>query len=408
MLTPRTLGALQRAIADVPGLDGWLLYDFRGLNPIAAGILTLKGMGSRRIFCFIPRAGAPVAITHAIEQSAWSEWPAEWGKVVYSSWRELEEELAKLVKGKRVAMEYSPGDAVPYLDRIPAGVLEMVRAAGAEVVGSGELVSRTYAAWSDAQLASHKRAAEQVARVAKEAMTRAGQQAAKGTPLTEHELQQWIVAEFERHGLEADHPPIVAAGANAADPHYGPDAARPRQIKKGEILLIDLWARERSIGAAPGDHTDQTPRAGVYADQTWMASLGEPSARAIEVWTTIRDARDAALTLLRDRLAARKPVRGGEADDAARDVVRKRGFAEWFTHRTGHSIDPRDLHGSGPHIDNLETREERALVPGVGFSIEPGIYIAGEIGMRTEVNAFVSPDGLLVTPVEPQRDLLVV
>ena len=398
MLTPRTLGALQRAIADVPGLDGWLLYDFHGLNPIAAGILTLKGMGTRRIFCFIPRAGSPVAITHAIEQGPWREWPAEWGKVVYSSWRALEAELAKLVKGKRVAMEYSPGDAVPYLDRIPAGVLEMVRAAGAEVVGSGELVSRTVAVWSDAQLASHKRAAEQVARVAKEAMSRAGQGAASGAPLTEHELQQWIVTEFGRHGLETDHPPIVAAGANAADPHYGPDASRPRHIKKGEILLVDLWARERSSEGAPG----------VYADQTWMASLGEPSARAVEVWTTIRDARDAALTLLRDRLTAKKPVRGGEADDAARDVVRKRGFAEWFTHRTGHSIDPRDLHGSGPHIDNLETREERALVPGVGFSIEPGIYIAGEIGMRTEVNAFVSPDGLLVTPVEPQRDLLVV
>jgi Xaa-Pro aminopeptidase len=398
MLTPKTLGALQRAIADVPGLDGWLLYDFHGLNPIAAGILELRGMGTRRIFCFIPRSGSPVAITHAIEQSPWNDWPKDWGKVVYSSWRSLEEELAKLVKGKRVAMEYSPGDAVPYLDRIPAGVLEMVRAAGADVVGSGELVSRTHAGWSDAQLASHKRAAEQVARIAKEAMTRAGQRASSGSPVTEHELQQWIVSEFERHGLESDHGPIVAAGANAADPHYGPDASRPRHIKRSEILLIDLWARERSVEGAPG----------VYADQTWMASLGEPSPRAVEVWTTIRDARDAALSLLRDRLGAGQAVRGGEADDAARDVVRARGFAQWFPHRTGHSIDPRDLHGSGPHIDNLETREERALVPGVGFSIEPGVYVTGEIGMRTEVNAFVSRNGLVVTPAEPQRDLLVV
>jgi Xaa-Pro aminopeptidase len=252
--------------------------------------------------------------------------------------------------------------------------------------------------WSDAQVASHKRAAEQIARIAKEAMTRAGQRAQSGTPVTEHELQQWIVKEFESHGLEADDPPIVAAGANAADPHYGPDAARPRHVKKGEILLIDLWARERSSGGEPG----------VYADQTWMASLGEPSQRALEVWTTIRDARDAALALLRERLGAGKPVRGGEVDDAARAVVVARGFGQFFPHRTGHSIDPRDLHGSGPHIDNLETREERALVPGVGFSIEPGVYVTGEIGMRTEVNGFVLPDGVLVTPTEPQHDLLVV
>ena len=418
MLTPRTLGALQRAIGDVPGLDGWLLYDFHGLNPIAAGILGRKGMGTRRIFCLVPRTGAPVAITHAIEQGPWRDWPAEWGKVVYSSWRSLEEELATLVRGKRVAMEYSAGDAVPYLDRIPAGVLEMVRAAGAEVVGSGELVSRTYAVWSDAQVASHKRAAEQIARIAREAMTRAGQRASSGSPVTEHELQQWIVSEFARHGLEADHPPIVAAGANAADPHYGPDAAKPRHIRTGEILLIDLWARERSSAGAPGDDADKASRGtgyadqgswvGVYADQTWMASLGAPSPRAVEVWTAIRDARDAALALLRERLGAGQAVRGAEVDDAARAVVRARGFAPWFPHRTGHSIDPRDLHGSGPHIDNLETREERALVPGVGFSIEPGIYVTGEIGMRTEVNGFVLPDGLLVTPAEPQRDLLVV
>lgn len=404
MISPQNLGALQRAIADVPGLDGWLLYDFHGLNPIAAGILGRKGMGTRRVFCFVPRAGAPVAITHAIEQGPWTDWPRDWGKVVYSSWRSLEEELGKVVKGKRVAMEYSPGDAVPYLDRIPAGVLEMVRAAGAEVVGSGELVSRTYAGWSEAHIASHRRAAEQIARIAKEALARAGQRASSGSPLTEHELQQWIMSEFTKLGLEADHPPIVAAGANAANPHYEPDASKPRQVKKGEILLIDLWARERSGGSA-GSNGDW---AGVYADQTWMASLGAPSPRAVEVWTTIRDARDAALSLLRERLGAGQAVRGAEVDDASRAVVRQRGFAQWFVHRTGHSIDPRDLHGSGPHIDNLETREERALVPGVGFSIEPGVYIAGEIGMRTEVNAVVLADGLLVTPGEPQRELLVV
>ena len=399
MLTPRSLPALQRAIADVQGLDGWLLYDFHGNNPISSQILARSGMATRRVFCLVPREGAPVAITHAIEQGPWQDWPTEWGKEVYSSWRTLEQGLRALVNGKRVAMEYSPGDAVPYVDRIPAGVLELVRAAGAEVVSSGELVSRFYATWSEEGLASHRRAAELIARVAHQAFGRAGQAARAGTPVAEHELQRWILAEFARHGLETDHGPIVAAGANAANPHYGPSADAPRAIESGEIVLIDLWAREPA-------HGERAP--GIYADQTWVASLGTPSARANEVWTTIRDARDAAIALLRDRLGAGRAVRGGEVDDAARAVVEQRGFGKWFTHRTGHSIDARDLHGSGPHIDNLETREERALVPGVGFSIEPGVYLPGEIGMRTEVNAFVSPDGLLITPAEPQRELIVV
>jgi Xaa-Pro aminopeptidase len=186
----------------------------------------------------------------------------------------------------------------------------------------------------------------------------------------------------------------VAAGANAANPHYEPSASVPRLINKGDILLVDLWAKE------------QTPD-GVYADQTWMASLGQPSARALEVWTAVRDARDAAIKLVVDRVSKREPVRGGEADDAARDVITSRGFGEYFTHRTGHSIDPRDLHGSGPHLDNLETREERLLIPGVAFSIEPGIYIAGEIGMRTEVNVYVTADRAVVTPETYQRDLII-
>ena len=399
MLTPASLPAVQQAIAEVPGLDGWLLYEFHGTNPIAAGMLSTRSLGSRRIFCFVPREGIPRAITHAIEQGPWSAWPPEWGKTIYSSWRTLEEQLAALVKGKRVAMEYSPGDAVPYVDRVPAGVLEMVRAAGADVVSSGELVSRFYAAWTADELASHRRAAEHVARIAKEAFGRAGRAAREGTPLLEHDLARWILTQFEAQGLEADHGPTVAVGPNGADPHYASSDERPFRITAGQTLMIDLWAREKASGDRP---------AGIHADQTWMASLGEPSPRATEVWLAIRDARDAALDLLRDRLGAGAAVRGAEVDDAARAVVTERGFGRWFTHRTGHSIDARALHGSGPHIDNLETREERALLPGVGFSIEPGIYIPGEIGMRTEVNAFVSAEGLLVTPVEVQRDLIVV
>lgn len=392
MLTPQTLPRLQQALAEAD-LDGWLLYDFHGINPISAGMLDLDGMVTRRVFAWVPRDGVPVAITHAIEQGPWHRWPDGWGHERYSAWRELEALIAEMVQGRRVAMEYSPGDAVPYLDRVPAGVLDMVRAAGAaSVTSSAPLVSSFYAVLDDNDLASHRRAAVAVREVALEAFELAANRARSGSPIAEHELQQHILDAFGARGLETDHGPIVAVGPNAANPHYAPSADHPVPITDGTTLLIDLWARE------PG---------GIFADQTWMASLGQPSARAREVWETVRDARDAAIHLLRERVERGATVRGGEADDAARELITSRGFGEYFTHRTGHSIDPRDLHGSGPHLDNLETRDDRVLLPGVAFSIEPGVYITGEIGMRTEVNAVIGEGEFIVTPEEYQRDLLV-
>ena len=393
MLNPQTLPAIQAALRELQ-LDGWLLFDFHGLNPIASGVLRLEGMLTRRVFALVPKEGPPIALSHAIEQAPWKKWPAEWPRERYSSWRTLEEHLATLVKGKKVAMEYSPGDAVPYLDRIPAGVLEMVKSAGGKVVSSGELVTRFYASWSPAHVESHRRAATAIAQVARDAITVAGKRARGGAPLAEHELARWILDRFAEAKLFCDHGPIVAAGANAANPHYEPSASSPTPIQPGDILLVDLWAREQ---------TDT----GVYADQTWMASLGEPSARAREVWSAVRDARDAALAHIQDRVDKGAPLRGGEVDDAARNVIQSRGMGEYFTHRTGHSIDPRDLHGSGPHIDNLETREERLLVPGVAFSIEPGIYVPGEIGMRSEVNVYLLPGKAVVTPEQYQRELII-
>ena len=392
MLTLDNLPALQRAIADA-GVDGWLLYDFRGVNPITNGALGLRGMVSRRVFAFVPRSGTPTAITHNIEQGPWRDWPAGWHKVRYSTWQQLEGAVGALVKGKRIAMEYSPGDAVPYVDYIPAGVLEMVRAAGATVVTSGEIVTRFYAVWTPAQMESHTRVAEVVARVAHENFAKAGARLAKGEQVLEHEIQQAIIDAFVGLGLDYDHDPIVAAGANAADAHYSPSAKRPRALVKGETLLIDLWAREQD---------------GIFADQTWMGSLGAPSERAAEVWSTLRDARDAAIAKLKDMVAAGRPFSPGVVDDAARAVITQRGFGDYFWHRTGHSIDARQLHGAGPNVDHYETREERVLVPGCGFSIEPGIYISGEIGMRSEVNAFLDADGrLTITPREIQRDLII-
>ena len=392
MLTVEMLPRLQGLIANA-GLDGWLLYDFRGTNAIAHGLLGFEGLVSRRVFAFIPREGTPIGIQHAIEPGPWAKWPTSWPLRVYSGWRALEQELHALIAGKRVAMEYSAGDAIPYLDRIPAGVLEMVRATGATVVSSADLVSAVYATWTPAQLASHIRAAEVIRTVALDAIATAGAMVTAGTPIAEHVLQQQILDAFARAGLETDHGPDVAASESAANPHYAPSAASPRLIQRGDLLLIDLWAREKG---------------GVYADQTWMASLGAPSARVVTVWEAVRDARDAALALLTTRIAAGEPARGGEADDAARAVITDRGFGAQFWHRTGHSIDSRELHGSGPQIDNLESRDDRLLIPGVGFSIEPGIYIPGELGVRSEVNCFVGEDALLITPGKIQRDLMVV
>ena len=392
MLSPQTLPAIQAALRE-QRLDGWLLFDFQGLNPVARGMLGFDGLLSRRAFALVPREGAPVAISHAIEQGPWKRWPDEWPRERYSSWRTLEQLVGKLVKGKKVAMEYSPGDAVPYLDRVPAGVFEMVKNAGATIVSSGELVNRFYAAWSAAHVESHRRASAAIAQIARDAVNAAGKRARAGAPLAEHELARFILDRFAEQKLFCDHGPIVAAGANAANAHYEPSSASPRLINRGDILLVDLWAKE---------DTDT----GVYADQTWMASLGTPSSRARDVWTAVRDGRDAAIALVQTRVAKGEAVRGAEIDDAARAVITARGFGEYFTHRTGHSIDPRSLHGSGPNIDNLETREERLLVPGVAFSIEPGVYVAGEIGMRSEVNVYVTPGKAVVTPDNYQRELI--
>jgi Xaa-Pro dipeptidase len=381
-LTPETLPELQAALGDA-GLDGWLLYDFRRTNPIAAGLLGLDGMVTRRVFAYVPREGVPVAVTHAIEQGPWHAWPTAWRREIYSSWRTLETTLKGMVDGRRIAMEYSPGDAVPYVDRVPAGVVEMVRTFGAQVVTSGELVTRFYAVWNAAEIASHRRTAEIIATIAREGFIRAAERAT-----TEYELQQWIMDRFERADLAVDHGPIVAIGKNAANPHYEPLPDDSAPIARGDVLLIDLFAR---------------PRGGVWADQTWMGVLGTPNAQTILIWETVRAARDAAIAFVQSNQA----VRGADVDDVARAVIAAAGFGEYFTHRTGHSIDARDLHGAGPHLDNLETRDDRVLLPGVAFSIEPGIYLPNVLGVRSEVNAIVQPNGdVLITPATPQKDLI--
>ncbi len=383
--------ALRTLLAELRA-DAWLLYDFRGINPAATRVLGIHGMGTRRFFVLLPREGKPVALAHRIELAAFDGFPGEVRP--YAAWPELHEQLRALVGGKTVAMEISPRDAVPYLDRVPHGVVELIEASGAHVVSSGVLVSRFAARWSPAELAGHRRAAEAIAEIAVATLKWAGSELARGAEVREAATQSRVMDAFTRAGLVTDHPPIVGFQANAANPHYEPRAGSDRRLAAGEVMLLDLWA-----GVSLGS---------VFADQTWMAFAGrEPNQDVRRAWCVVRDARDAAVELLRDRWQKKQPVTGAAVDDAARGVIRTAGFAEYFVHRTGHSID-RDLHGSGPHIDNFETADERTLIPGVGFSVEPGVYLPGRFGVRSEINVYMGESGPEVTPRQPQQELLLV
>src|SRR5256712_9473359 len=372
------------------GADGWLLYDFHGINPAATRVLGINGMGTRRFFVLLPREGTPVAIAHRIELGSFDGFPGDVRP--YAAWRELHEKLRALVTGKTVAMEISPGDAVPYLDRVPHGVIQLIEGFGAKVVSSGTLITRFAARWSASELAGHRRAAEAIAEIALTTLRWAGSELARGAEVRETTLQARVMEAFGRAGLVTAHPPIVGFQANAANPHYEPRTGSDRRLAAGDVLLLDLWA-----GVAAGS---------VFADQTWMGFAGrEPSAEVRRVWDAVRGARDAAVALLRDRWNEGAVVTGAALDDAARGVIRAAGFGDYFVHRTGHSID-RDLHGSGPHLDNFETADERTLIPGVGFSVEPGVYLSGRFGIRSEINVFLGESGPEVTPQKPQQELL--
>ena len=386
LCTDDGVAKVQQALRD-QDLDGWLLYEFHGLNPIAVQLLGL-GKTTRRAFVLIPAEGGPIALIHAIEQSSWRHWPHATGS--YSGWKDMEERLGALLDGKtRLAMEVSPGGAVPTLDYVPAGIAGVILNFGIEATSSGDLVSRFHSVWTAEQVRRHREAAEIVGRVAKLAFKRAAEAVHSGQPTTEGALSEWIRSELTVAGLVVKPDCIVAIGPRAADSHYAPVGAG-ETINRGDLLLIDLW------GAFEGM---------VFADQTWMGFLGSAvDARTQEIWEAVRDARDAAVAFLRERFDTGEDVRGCEVDDVARNVIAKRGYGPYFVHRTGHSMDI-DLHGSGPNLDNLETRDDRLIVPGVGFSVEPGVYIADDIGVRSEINVHWGGDGPEVTPAETQREI---
>lgn len=380
------LDAVQAAVREA-GLDGWLFYDLHARNAVAAGMLGVGDL-TRRYFVLVPSEGEPHALTHGIEGGPWSDWP--WQRSEYVGWKPLREQLGGLVGGRRLAMETSALDAVPAMDLVPAGVLELVRDAGArEVVSSGDLVTRFWSRWSGAGLEQHRRAARVLAETARGAFGHVAERVRAGERVDEGGLKRWVLEQLAERGAGVDGDCIVARTENAADPHFSPQGAGA-EIREGDILLLDLWGRE-SDGA-------------VFADQTWMAYVGaEVPERYRDIFAVIREARDAGVALLRER-AGGEAVPGADVDDAVRAVVRDAGYGDAFIHRTGHSID-RELHGMGPNIDNLETRETRRLISGVGFSIEPGIYLAGDVGMRTEIDVYMREDGPEVTTPEPQHEI---
>jgi Xaa-Pro dipeptidase len=370
------------------GADGWLLFDFHGLNPVAARLLPGGNLTTRRTWAWIPREGPITAIVHRIEMQPWQGFS---GTILpFSRHAELESALRNTVSGKIAAMEISPRDAVPYLDRIPWGVIDLLQSLDVTVVSSAELVTRFGATWSAEETAEHEQAAEILRTIALEALARAVHRT--DGSLTESGMQHEVVAAMQQAGLFLTSHPIVGFGPNAANPHYEPIPGSDRTLAANEVILLDLWGGMRE-GA-------------VFADQTWMGYSGrEVPDKVQEVWRTVRDARDAAIAALRAKHAAGEPLQGFVGDRAARDVIDRAGYGEYFVHRTGHSID-RDLHGSGPHLDDYETHDDRALLPGTGCSVEPGVYLTGDFGVRSEVNLYYGVDGIVVTPRVPQVELV--
>jgi Xaa-Pro aminopeptidase len=380
--------ALARGL-EAAGADGWLLFDFHGVNPVVSRVLGVSGMATRRLFVLLPREGEPVAVVHRIEMQPFADFE---GRVIpYARWEELHDALRAVVAGKTLAMEISPDDAVPYLDRVPWGVVQLLTRLGARIVPSGALVTAMAARWEPSELEDHLFAAEALRTVALDALRWAVNQG--GTGLSESALQERVVTAIHAAGLVFDHPPIVGFGPNAANPHYEPKAGQDLVLEENQVVLLDLWGG-RSLDT-------------VFADQTWMGFSGPtPPERVLRVWDTVRRAREAACQAIQDKARSGSVVTGADGDRAARQVIEAAGFGSYFVHRTGHSID-RELHGSGPHLDDYETHDDRALMPGVGFSVEPGIYLPGEFGVRSEVNMYWGKDGPVVTPGEPQVDLVV-
>jgi Xaa-Pro aminopeptidase len=386
------LKAVQAALQQF-GFDGWLLYDFRGLNVLARRVVDLedKHIFSRRWFYFVPAKGEPRKLNHRIEPHTLRHLPGS--QAVYLRWQELEAGVADLVKGARkVAMEYVSRNANPYISRVDAGTIELVKSFGVEVVPSGDLIQLFEACWDDDQWAMHLEAAKHTRSAYDAAFDFVAARLRARGSVRETEVQKCIVDHFTAHGLITDHGPICAVNAHSGDPHYEPGATEDGEIRKGDFVLIDLWAKLNK------------PRS-VYSDLTWTAFVGEEvPEKYTKVFNIVARARDAAIAKVRDAFGKGQRLQGWEVDQAARDVIDASGYGAAFCHRTGHSIG-QETHGNGANMDNLETRDERTVLPRTCFSVEPGIYLP-EFGIRSEVNVFVDAAGQVhVTGGTPQMEI---
>ena len=378
-------------------IDGWLLYNFRGSNVFATRILSLPThiMFTRRYFYFIPKKGTPRKLVHRIEEWNLDSLPGD--KTVYLSWKSLQDGLKKVLKGaKSVAMEYSPRCAIPYVSTVDAGAVELVKKAGVKVVSSANLVQYFEARWTEEQLADNLEAARQLGQTAQEAFRFIRQRITSNTPTTEYDVQQFMLSEFKRRGIKSEEAPNCSVNANAANPHYEPTRDINSPLKKGDLVLLDLWAKK------------DKPHS-VYADITWMGYIGTTVPDEYErVFQIVRGGRDAALNFVKDSFAEKKQIFGYQVDDAARKYIEAKGHGKDFIHRTGHSIGE-EIHGNGANMDNLETHDERRVIPQTSFSIEPGIYLRDKFGVRSEIDVYISKDGeVIVTGVPPQEKMIAI
>lgn len=372
-------------------LDGWLLCDFRGRNVLAGRVLGLTaGHSTRRWFYWIPAEGSPQKLVHRIESGALDRLPGE--KRVYLRWQELEAGLAAMLpSGGRVAMEYSPRNSIPYVAQVDAGTVELVRSLGAEVVSSGDLIQAFEAVWDEAAWQSHLAASQRVLAAFEHGWAYIADQVRSRGQVRESEVQDELMRFFDQQGLVTDHPPIVAAGPHSGDPHYAPQPGSDAAIVPGSFVLLDIWGKLREPGA-------------VFADYTRVGYLGdEPPETIRRVFEIVAAARDAAVECVRQAFAAGETLCGWQVDRAAREVIEQAGYGEAFIHRTGHSIG-QETHGNGANMDDLETHDERQVLPGTCFSIEPGIYL-DDFGIRSEVNVYVAPAGNVHVTGNPQTQI---
>jgi Xaa-Pro dipeptidase len=390
------IAEIQKALRE-HNLDGWLFYSFRGSDPLAPRILGLEkpGIATRRWFYFIPAEGEPTKIVHSIEREKLDELPGK--KIVYMLWNVLHDAVRQTIAGhKRIAMQYSPNNSIPYISRVDAGTIELIRSFGAEVISSGDLVAQFESVWTPEQFEMNKYSTIRMREILSETFAEIAKRIRENGETDEFAIQQFMVGLYERDGLDCDNdPPIVAVNGNAANPHYQPNKDRFSPIKKGDFVLIDMWAKKKE------------PKS-TYTDITWTGYVGEEvPERFTKIFNVVRDGRDAAINFVKDAIGAGQTIYGWQVDDAARNSITAAGYGDKFIHRTGHSIGE-EVHGNGAHMDNVETHDERRIIPNTSFSIEPGVYLEGDFGVRSEIDMYVGEKEAFVLGPPPQTAIVAI